>query len=346
MNASADKFSSHPAENILLIRLKSIGDVMFTLPAVHAVRANFPDAKITFLTSKENAALLRGFRDVDEIIALDRAALRSGNPFKVSSEFFGLLKKLRAGKFAVVVDFQGYGETAWLTRLTGAPQRWGSVYHTGRKWAYTHGLERNTKIHPADWNLSLLQQCGLKTGKIKNEFVLPPDALTAARQILAENKIDAAKPILFIQPLTSSPQKNWPLDKFLEVARHFQSRGFQIIFGGGPADRAFLQPVVAGKFCLAAGTPLLVSAGLVKLSSVLLGGDTGLTHLAVAMHRRVVMIIRGNTPGHCVPFQHRDYAVVPPAPGQIFEISTEAIIAATESALKNTLSKHADNAFC
>ena len=280
MNTPADKLSPPPAESILLIRLKSIGDVMFTLPAVHAVRANFLDAKITFLVSKENGTLLRGFRDVDEIIALDRTALRSGNPFKVMPEFFGLLKKLRAGKFAVVVDFQGNGETAWLTRLTGAPQRWGSICHTGKKWAYTHGLERNTKIHPADWNLFLLQQFGLEMGEIKNEFFLPPDALTAARQILAENKIDAAKPILFIQPLTSSPKKNWPLDKFLEVARHFRSRGFQIIFGGGPADRAILQPVVADKFCLAAGTPLLVSAGLVKLSSVLLGGDTGLTHLA------------------------------------------------------------------
>jgi len=37
-------------ENILLIRLKSIGDVLFTLPAVHRVRENFPGAKITFLT--------------------------------------------------------------------------------------------------------------------------------------------------------------------------------------------------------------------------------------------------------------------------------------------------------
>ena len=58
-------------ESILLIRLKSIGDVAFTLPAVNAVRDNFPDAKITFLTSKENAPLLRGFREVAETITLD-----------------------------------------------------------------------------------------------------------------------------------------------------------------------------------------------------------------------------------------------------------------------------------
>ena len=57
--------------NILLIRLKSIGDVLLVLPAVHRVRENFPGAKITFLTSKENVPLLRGFREVNEIIELD-----------------------------------------------------------------------------------------------------------------------------------------------------------------------------------------------------------------------------------------------------------------------------------
>ena len=61
-------------ENILLIRLKAIGDVVLTLPAVGALRENFPAAKITFLTSKENASLLRGFREVNEVMALDRAA--------------------------------------------------------------------------------------------------------------------------------------------------------------------------------------------------------------------------------------------------------------------------------
>ena len=66
-------------ENILLIRLKSIGDVLFTLPAVHRVRENFPGAKITFLTSRENAPLLEGFREVDGVITLDHARFQSGN---------------------------------------------------------------------------------------------------------------------------------------------------------------------------------------------------------------------------------------------------------------------------
>src|SRR5438034_11596574 len=61
------------AEKILLIRLKSIGDILFTLPAVHRLRDNFPRARMSFLTSKEHAPILDGFAEVDETIALDRA---------------------------------------------------------------------------------------------------------------------------------------------------------------------------------------------------------------------------------------------------------------------------------
>src|ERR1039458_579737 len=165
-------------ENILVIRLKAIGDVIFTLPAIGALRENFPAAKITFLTSKENAPLLRGFREVNEVITLDRVAFRSGNPLTVITEFFSLLRPLRAGKFSLVVDFQGFGETAWLARLTGAPQRWGSVYGSGRRWAYTRGLIRDEKMHPAEWNLQLLANCGVKSQIVKNEFSLLDDALT------------------------------------------------------------------------------------------------------------------------------------------------------------------------
>ena len=316
-------------ENILLIRLKAIGDVIFTLPAVSVLQAHFPAASITFLTSKENAALLRGFVCVKEVIALDRAALRSGNPWKMGAEFFGLLRRLRSGNFSLVVDFQGFGETAWLAWLTRAPQRWGSVYGAGRRWAYTRGLAREDDLHPAEWNLRLLERCGVARGSVKNEFSLPADALEEARNVFARHSLDLNRPTLVIQPFTSSAQKNWPLENFLAVARHWRDRRVQVIFVGGPADGALLEPARADGFCVAAGTPLLVSAGLVQLATLMLGGDTGLGHLAVALGRRVVMLMRHKRPGACVPFQHPDWAIAPTHRSRIEELSVAEVLAET-----------------
>jgi len=324
------------SENILLIRLKSMGDVVLTLPAVNALRENFPSAKIAFLTSMENAPLLRGCRAVDDVIALDRAALRSGNPAKMAGEFFGLLRRLRAGKFSLVVDFQGYGETAWLSWFSGAPQRWGSVYNQGRAWAYTLGVRRRADQHHAERNLAILQAGGLNTARARNEFALPAEAQEQARAFFRQNNLDFARPTLFIQPFTSSPQKNWPLENYLAVAGNWQSRGWQIIFGGGPVERTRLELALAGQFPTSAGVELLVTGGLMQLATLILGGDTGAVHLAVALGRRVVMVMESSAPGYAFPFQHPEWAVTPPHGEVVAEIQIGAVLKACERALAET----------
>jgi ADP-heptose:LPS heptosyltransferase len=318
-------------ENILLLRLKSIGDVLFTLPAVHVVRENFPDAKLHFLVSQEHAPLLRGFADVDEIMPLDRDVFRSKKFPAVGAEVFQLLRRLRAQNFSRAIDFQGYGETEFFSWWSGAPERWGNVYVPARGWTYTQTSLRDTKIHPAEWNLALLRKSGLRAGQNRNEFFLPADALAEARKFFAANKLSEAQPTLFLQPFTSNPQKNWPLEKFLQVARHFHSRGTQILFGGGPGDRAALAPARAAGFVVAAGTPLLVSAGLMKLSRGVVGADTGLLHLAVALGKRVVMLMYSNAPGTSHPFQHADWTVTPPAGKTVAEIESAAVSAACDN---------------
>ncbi len=320
-------------ENILLMRLKSMGDVVFTLPAIHMVRENFPDAKISFLTSQENVPLIRGFREVDETIALNRSNFKSGNPKRILKEAFSLIRRLRGGKFSLVVDFQGFGETAWFTRLSGAPRRLGSVYGPGRRWAYTCGAKHDNRIHFVDGNLSLLQQGGLRPGEIKNDFLLPEDASAEARRLFLSAGLDPAKPTLFIQPLTSSPDKNWPLDRYLAVARHWRAQGFQILFGGGPAESAALEPVRQAGFAVSAGAPLLVTAGVAKLSTLVLGGDTGILHLAVAMGKRVVMLMKSTAPGRPFPFRHQDWAIAPPSDRILSHIATGKVLQACERAL-------------
>src|SRR6266478_5662729 len=132
-------------QQILLIRLGSLGDVIFTLPAVHLVRTTFPSARITFLIYKEYAPLLEGFAGVDAVMTLDRSRYRSLNPLSICAETFSLLGHIARNRFQLAVDFQGFGETGLLTWLSGAPQRWGSVYRPARRWAYTHPVSRNAQ---------------------------------------------------------------------------------------------------------------------------------------------------------------------------------------------------------
>jgi ADP-heptose:LPS heptosyltransferase len=139
---------------------------------------------------------------------------------------------------------------------------------------------------------------------------------------------------LFIQPFTSSPQKDWLLENYLAVARHWRAQGWQVIFGGGPGDRARLEPALAGRFIASAGVPLLVTGGLMQRSTLVLGCDTGALHLAVALGRRVVMIMDSTAPGKAFPVQHPEWAVVPERGEGIADVKPAAVIAACARAFR------------
>ena len=323
----------NPVENILLIRLKSIGDVIFTLPAVHAVREKFPSARLHFLVSGEHVDLVRGFPAVDEIIPLDRRMFSSGSPRAALRSVTGLVQRLRQPHFQLVMDFQGYGETEWLSYFTGAPDRWGNVYQPRRGWTYTCTSPRNVATHPVEWNLALLRAGGLNSFSIRNKYVLPGEPLAAARDFFRLNQLSPDRPTLFLQPFTSNLEKNWPLEKFAELAAGYRRKNFQVIFGGGPGDRPRLQALQAAGFCVSAGTPLLVSAGLMQLSTLVIGADTGLLHLATAMGKRVIMIMHSNHPGTCHPFQHPEGTVTCRAGEKIADIPVASVITAGDAML-------------
>ena len=321
----------------MLIRFKSIGDILFTLPAIHVLRNHFPDAKISFLTSKENAPLIEGFRDVDEVLSIDRSIYHSRNPVAIFQETVSLLRRLRREKFSLVVDFQGYGETGLISRLSSAKNRWGSVYRPARGWVYTRAVKRDKAAHPADWNLSLLRQCGLSGGAIHNEFVVPEAALEEARRFLTRQGLDSGRPILFFQPFTSTPRKCWPLENFIALGNLWRNRGVQVLFGGGPADYAALAPARGAGFPVSAGVSLLVNAGLMKLCDLVVGGDTGLLHLAVAMNKRVIMLIHSAAQTRCHPFQHPNWVMHPAAGTDISRITVGAVMDASGRAFAEVL---------
>ncbi len=301
------------------------------------MRQNHPQARLVYLTSQEHVSLLKGFTAVDEVLPLDRTRYRLGTPLAMWGATVDLVRRLRRGRFGLVVDFQGYGETALFAWLTRAPQRWGNVYRPARRWAYTQGVARNEALHPVDWNLSLLTSCGLRSGPVCNEFHLPPAEVQSAAALFARHGCDPRKPTLYLQPFTSSPQKNWPLEKYIALAEHWRGRGVQILFGGGPADCDRLRPASAAGFPVSAGAPLLTAAGLVQLSTLAIGGDTGLLHLAVALGKRVIMVMQHPGDGAATPFGHADWVVAPkPGAATVAEIELPALVAASTAAFRES----------
>ena len=128
--------------HILLIRLRMIGDVVFTTPAIRAVRRQFPDARISYLVEDAAAPIVQGNPHLDEVIAIP---LTSGVGRLVDDWRIGA--DLRQRNFDMVIDFHGGPRGSWLTWLTRAPVRIGYTV-AGRSWMYTTAVARPRGLRP------------------------------------------------------------------------------------------------------------------------------------------------------------------------------------------------------
>lgn len=325
-------------KEILIIRWKSIGDVVFTLPAVNCIRANFPEARLTFLVSRENAFVVEGFAAIDQIWTIDRALFRGSRFFKGVGAVAELLIRIRRQRFALVVDLQGYGETALISRLSGAEDRWGRAVRGLRRRAYTKRHAPDNRLHPAQDHLNFLARSGLKSGPTENCYRLDAIDRLSARAFLESRGIVGSDPLVYLQPFTSADSKNWPLNRYLKVATILKERGVQVILGGGPADRSVLRAAGVNGRNIVDGVSRRTDIALLERADLVVGGDTGFLHLAVALKRRVLLL--GNRSA-VIPLGHPDQTILS-AGSQMDSITQEDVLQKIETALKfecNTITR-------
>lgn len=323
--------------NILVIRLAGMGDIIFTLPAIQMLRDNLPDCRLTYLTTKNFADLLQGFPRIDQVLTIDRALYHR----KILAEMWGstrqLIGQLRNNRFDLVIDFQGFNDTAILAWLSGSAERWGFLRKAKRQPLYTFGYQKPPDILQIDWNREMLKAGGMVATPVKNEFMLPSQALQSAEKLLAEWQLQSSKPTLFIQPFTNFDSKNWPLERYLQLADYWSDRGVQIIFGGGPNDVAKLKEATI-KYPFSAGkADLLTTAALTKFATLTLGGDTGLLHLAVALGKQVLMLMGPTRPEDFAPYNHPEWVIRPQNSIDITQIDLETVLQASIPVLANHL---------
>ena len=189
-----------PFKKILLIQwINGIGDLVFTLPAYHVIREHFPDAHLAFLATKKNAILLKGFRGLDEILTIDREIFYTKQMKEIFKTIITIIKEIRQKKFELVVDFTSSGESAWLSLISGAEERWGFLKKSKKLRAlkYTCTVEKSLNLHQVDSYLKLVEKGGLSPTSIKNEFILPDEEMEKPLALYKEWGLSWEKPTIF-----------------------------------------------------------------------------------------------------------------------------------------------------
>ena len=297
--------------NILVIDFGQLGDVVLSLPALHAVRGRFPRARITVAVGKPGAAVvdLSGYSDAT--IEVDRVALRDG--WKVLSVFrIGkLVRAVRRARFDFVIDLHSLSETNLLGYFSRAPKR---LYarRTGRSLDFLSNfrpkppVEDNSK-HAIDRYLDVLVPLGIRDAPRIPRLRTRPEDDAAVEQMLKKEKAAAGAPLVGLFPGAGHPDRRWPLARFAELAaRLIRDDGVRVVVFAGPEERRMVKEMRAlfppSTIIFDRLTIPQLAAALARLSAFV-SNDTGPMHIATAVQTSVVALLDRPTPNSFVPIE-------------------------------------------
>lgn len=300
---------------ILLVRLRLVGDVVFTTPVIRAVRRRYPDAQLSYVVEPAAAAVVRANSHLDEVIVAPRASglarLRSDA---------ALAWRLSRQRFDLAIDLHGGPRSAWLTWASRAPARIGYRIK-GRSWMYTTVVDRSPDLEPRhsvvnQWDL--LRPLGIgdcEQGRDAVEMPEEPQAVAAVAHRLAGAAIDATHPVVLIHVSAGNPFRRWPAAAFEDLVVGLARRDARrrIVLTSGPSDAAAAAGIASQARArlgpLAAAVPDLGEFDLAELralagrASVYIGGDSGPMHIAATTDTPIVALLGPTLPERSKPWR-------------------------------------------
>jgi heptosyltransferase I len=320
---------TQPFRRILLIKPSAVGDIVHTLPVLVRLRQRYPDARIDWLVTPENADLVRHHPDLSNAVLFDRRRYaRFGREWFATKGMFQLLRTLRGNCYELVVDLHGQLRSALFTVASGAPVRVGFERTREGAWlVYTHHIPLLTDaVHAVDRYLWLGRVLGFEPGVPDFRIYLPPNIDERLDELLSPHAMNGRLLALLV-PGTVWQTKHWRVEGFAGVARHLLRSGYQVLLAGAPKDRARCHQVAAlcPEVCdLSGQTTLAEMIALVRRAAVCVTNDSGSMHLAAALGRPVVSIFGPTSPILTGPYGHPEAVVqahVPCAPCLLRKLS-------------------------
>lgn len=280
----------HQIKSVLIIRITATGDILMASPVATAIKRQNPETRIAWLVHPEYETLLAGHPAIDTIIAFDldrwQALWRKNHLSELYKMANALRKEFKLHKFDRTVDLQGTLTTGIVAKLSGAKQRIALGSEGGNAWFMTKTISRNLGDQTqmgAEYRYLVNQLGGTDT----NWTMFVPDtrpATRSARQRL--NRAFGNQPYAVACPFARQPQKNWFEDYWTQIILRIRGR-YQlrtVIVGGANGKEAGDRIAqFSGALNLSGRTGLAETAAIIKGASLLIGVDTGLTHMGHAV---------------------------------------------------------------
>jgi len=266
--------------NILAIRLARFGDVVLLLPALTALKFNTPGSRLTFLTDHRLSSLAEMCPAIDDIIAVDRIAMRDGSRLASLRSMRDVIKEVRRRRFDLAIDFHGFRETNLLTWLSGSPKRLGLKRFDQSFLDFCFNLPpvlEDKSIHASEVFMKVAERVGVRSSSTASAMVVPESAQKWVRAALSSRPYAA----LYVDAPTS--KRIWPPEHFASVVDHLVQRGLQVVLIAG-AEGSQLLTQVQEAARLAEHVRAFSNLTIPQLAAVVQGADIWVSNDTGPMH--------------------------------------------------------------
>ncbi|GAA9737098.1 lipopolysaccharide heptosyltransferase I [Helicobacter pylori] len=285
---------------IAIVRLSALGDIIVSAVFLAAIKECLPNAQIEWFVDERFGAILEHSPYIDKLhpIAL-KSALTTFNPLKI----FKLFKSLRAYKYDIIIDMQGLVKSALITQMLKAPKKVGFDYASARESLSAFFYSQKVSI-------------AYDEPILKRNFMLLSQALNLPKEEISQSlssrfkvfsyqdspKINALnlnqnKPKILFVLETSKINKTYPIERFKELALALENFQICLLWHASEDKATALYGALKNQrdvLLLPKLTLNEVKALLFKMD-LIIGGDTGITHLAWALQKPSITLY-GNTP--------------------------------------------------
>ena len=298
---------------ILVREVNWIGDVIFSIPALHALRQAYPKARIAVLANGKAAGVLRDNPLIDEIYTLGPKTGKLSFKYYLRS-----IQKIRAEKFDLAILLPNSHRAALDAFWCGIPRRMGFP-SDNRGWLLTHKIPLTDEIasgHRVRYFMKIVQEAGADVQKPQLDLPLPDDALRAAKKFFTEKSLDRLPGVIAIHPGCSKFERSWHAERFAELAQELTRQLKVGIVLVGSGDEAPMLEGIARQIggdhveVFTTFEPLELAA-VISRANLYVGNDSGVMHLAEAVHTKLVGIFGPSAPWETGPFvSASEYRVV------------------------------------
>ncbi len=284
---------------VLLVRPRFLGDLCLVMPALDAVRAACPAARIGFVVERESAALLEGDPRIHERFIV--------TPHASARETLTLIGALRRFAPDVAIDLFCNPRTAVWTRASGARVRVGYPHKGWRSALYTHHSEPRT-LSAIGFHLASVRALGWPAPHSVPSLHVAETRRAEAASALEALGVAAGARLVGFHPGARWPTRRWAPERFVELARRFLEHdplGVAIITGAA-AERELAESIrrelPEGRAHTAIAWPIARFVALQSLCAAFVSGDSGPMHTAVGAGTRTLGLMSRNRPAMFFPY--------------------------------------------